>query len=66
MVAPLGQPDQVKQFAGPLPRLPLAPGQGHGQGDVLDGAQIRDEVARRLLPDEADFLAAVLALGRVR
>ena len=35
-------------------------GYGHGQHDVFDGVEIRDQVARAPLPDKADLLAPVI------
>ena len=54
MVAPVGEPDLVQQFADPL--LGPAPGKERGQGDILGDGQGRQQP--EVLEDEADFLAA--------
>jgi hypothetical protein len=52
-----GHPDQLEQLVRALPAAPA--GQPHRQLDVLPCGQVRQQVARRLLPDEPDGRAAI-------
>src|SRR6266567_5221538 len=49
--------EQLGGTAAPVP--PAGPAESHGQGHVLLASQVRQQVSRRLLPDEADGLPPV-------
>ena len=52
--------EYAEQLVGPAPALTASgPGEAHRQHDVLPGGQVRKQVARGLLPDEADDPAPV-------
>ena len=55
----IAQPDQLEQLAGAALAMAHMPGDRHGQDDVVDGVEVGDQVARALLPDKADPLAAI-------
>ena len=56
----LAQPNRIKEHLGALVSLfAHLPSDGDGQLDVLQRRQVRDQVARALLPDEANARAAV-------
>ena len=49
----------VEADEGAAPGVARLSGHGHGQHDVVDRVEIRNQVARTLLPDKADPLAAI-------
>src|SRR6478752_5060237 len=64
MAGPVRESDELEQLAHAT--LTLRAGDSverHRQRDVLGRGQIGQEIPRRLLPDEADHLAAVPAFG---
>ena len=61
LAAFVGQADGFEQLECAFAGVPAgAPGEDHGDFDVLLGGEVGDQVAAGLLPDEADFLAAVV------